>query len=609
MSELASVTIIEKPESVSWDEIRQVIWTSHAENRTQGIVVRNATLSAEDIREKIESDGKMFVALVDGQVVGTVAVVPRRFQLWCGDGVYAYACFGAVLPAWRGKGVYRELCRVQEEYVRAHGYRWMMFDVHERNERLLEIGRESGYELVGCQYWGEHFSYLMVKWLAEEAPSALQCRTRFALSKGRAWIRKCFFRPHRASLKGRAVVIGQGYTGRLGLVHSLAAAGCSSKIVVLHPRAKDGKPYVPQKQSDALSKYVTDCFYCENYNEEMLLDTLLHKCAEPGKKPLIVPDNDFSAAFVDAHQEELAPYFLLPHGRGGEDAVEAWMDKFRQKALARTVGLNVAEAVVVESVQYAGPLPDGIVYPCFVKPLASLAGGKMWLTRCDDEAALRKCMKYAFDRRGNLLMLVEEFKQIGTEYATVGFTDGTDVSIPGVLQIVRMGKGWHFGVAVQGKVLPPEGWEDTLSLFRELVRRTGFKGLFDIDFYESGGKIYFCELNLRFGGSGYAFTRLGVNLPQMMWQSFSGRPWDKDARIDRSAYYFNERMGRDEWYFGRISWKDYCRLRDTSEIRFLQDEQDPAPERAYRRETNLLRLKLFFRKLTGTLNYHTPYQS
>ena len=38
-------------------------------------------------------------------------------------------------------------------------------------------------------------------------------------------------------------------------------------------------------------------------------------------------------------------------------------------------------------------------------------------------------------------------------------------------------------------------------------------------------------------------------------------------------------------------------------------EQDPAPERAYRRETNLLRLKLFFRKLTGTLNYHTPYQS
>ena len=602
-------TIVEKPASISWEAVRDLVWTAHSDNRNQGILVRNTFLSADEIRDKIGSQGKLWLALSDGRPIGSLAMVPRYFDLWSGRGTYGYCSLIVVLPEYRGKGVYRELCRVCEQEARNRGYSWLMFDVHALNRRMQEIGEHGGFHKVGCQYWGEHFSYLMVKWLDGNPPSRIRCGWRFFLSTLKAKVKKPFVPVQEAScLPERAVIIGQGFTGRLGLVRSLAAAGCSSRLIILYPRSRDGKPYEAKNQPDALSKYVTECFYCENYNEEMLLDYLLNKCAESGKKPLIVPDNDFSAAFVDAHRETLSGHFLLPHGKGDADSVEAWMDKSRQKALARAVGLNVAEASVVESGDYGGPLPSAVHYPCFVKPLASLAGGKMWLARCDEEAELRKCMKYAYDRRGNLRMLVEDFKVIETEYATVGFTDGEDVVIPGILQIVQMGKGWHFGVAVQGKVLPPDGWDEILDKFRELVRRTGFKGLFDIDFYRSEGKIYFCELNLRFGGSGYAFTRLGVNLPQMMLQSFSGKPWDRDARIESSAYYFNERMGRDEWYFGRISWKAYCQIRDASQIRFLQDKNDPVPERAYRRETAMLRIKLFFKKLTGSLQYHTPYQ-
>ena len=600
--------IIEKPAFVSWETIREVVQESHSVNRNQGIIVHNALLTADEIRVKIEEKGKMFVAVSEGKVIGTAALTPRYFRLWSGSGVYAFCCFGAVLPAYARQGVYRELCRVREAYARSQGYSWLMFDVHAQNRRMLRIGEEVGFRAIGCQYWGEHFSYLLVKWLKGTPPSRFVCRMRFLLSRVKASLRKPFLSSSSVSfLTGRAIIIGQGFTGRLGLIRSLAAAGCSSRVIVLYPHPNDGKPFRPRKQVDSLSRYVTDCLFCENYNGEMLLDTLLNKCAEPGKKPLIVPDNDFSAAFVDAHREELSPYFLLPHGRGGTDSVEAWMDKMKQKELARSVSLNVAEAVTVFSEDCDAVLPV-VPYPCFVKPLASIAGGKMWLTRCDTEAELRECMKYAYGRRGNIRMLVEEYKQIGTEYATVGFSDGKDVLIPGVMQIVEMGKGWHFGVAVQGKVLPPEGWEDTLSKFRELVLRTGFKGLFDIDFYESGGKIYFCELNLRFGGSGYSITRLGVNLPQMMLQSFNGLPWNRTAKVTRSALYFNERMGRDEWYSGRISWKQYRQLRDASEIRFLEDVDDPAPERAYRRWTASLRMKLRFRKMTGSMGYHTPFQ-
>ena len=55
--------------------------------------------------ERIEAEGgEMFVAVAGGRVIGTAAVVPRYFRLWCGEGMYAYCCFAAVLPASELRG-------------------------------------------------------------------------------------------------------------------------------------------------------------------------------------------------------------------------------------------------------------------------------------------------------------------------------------------------------------------------------------------------------------------------------------------------------------------------------------------------------------------------
>ena len=181
-----------------------------------------------------------------------------------------------------------------------------------------------------------------------------------------------------------------------------------------------------------------------------------------------------------------------------------------------------------------------------------------------------------------LAVLVEDFKKIDKEYAVVGFSNGVDVVIPGVIEIMKMAHGGHFGVACQGKVMPVEGFENQVSKFKQYILDVGFVGLFDFDFYQSGGKMYFGELNLRFGGSGYAVTKLGVNLPGMLVRSFRGEDttgMPKD--VVGIAVYANERMCHDDWYNGYTSFSQYRKQLNAADVLFLKDTDDPQPERRY----------------------------
>ena len=346
------------------------------------------------------------------------------------------------------------------------------------------------------------------------------------------------------------------------------------------------------KQLDSYSKYVSRTFYSENYNESMLVDLLKTKCVDPTQKTFVFPDNDFSAAAIDNHRNELKDHFCFPHIHDRQGAVEEWMDKVRQKEAARKVGLKVADAIVIDVKERHFQIPDTVTYPCFAKPLVSIVGGKSGLAKCASKEDLKKHLEFLLTMRDDIRVLVEDFKEIDREFATLGFSDGTNVCIPGVLELLHVGHGSHFGVALQGRIFPSDGFETLIEKFKELVRTIGFVGIFDVDFYESKGEFYFCELNLRFGGSGYAFTKMGVNLPVMMIKSFEGEDIDtRNSLVRGSARYFNERMAVDDWYGGYLSMKDYNRLRDESEIKFVADDADPKPQRVLDREFRIKWLK------------------
>ena len=391
----------------------------------------------------------------------------------------------------------------------------------------------------------------------------------------------------------KVVIIGHSYSSRLGLIRSSAMAGCEVSVVVMVGGGKKRS-----RPIDCFSQYVKHFYFCQRRKDEELIRLLLEKCKDADQKVILIPDSDETAAAIDSYRDVLKKYFVFPHIVDGKGTVRDWMDKSRQKRLALEVGLNVASASIVEIKNKKYTVPPGISYPCFIKPLATLNGGKGGMRKCETEDELRLALDYiaqnkSFDEK----VLVEDYLDIEKEYALVGYSDGEKVVIPGLFHLLVVSKNSP-GIALQGRVFPKFGFENVLDLFQEYVRKMGFIGLFDIDFFLCRGKLYFGEMNLRFGGSGYAVTKMGINLPEMMVDSFLGKSIDNHKQmIESSALYTNDRMCLDDWKAGHYSYRSFRQYLNSSDFRFIPDEYDPQPEKRFEYIVLKQRLKSFIKGL------------
>lgn len=186
MMDPEEIVFLERPEGISWEEISAVLKKAHAENVKNGIVLPYATLPASELYAKTEGrGGKMLVALHRGKVVGTGAVAIIEKNLWCGKGKYAYCFLDAVLPEFRGEGIFRQIAGIQEEYARSARVDRMLFDTHEQNRRMIAISEKNGYRKVDFKVRAGdgHPSVLLVKWLDGCPISYSKCRRKYA------WIR------------------------------------------------------------------------------------------------------------------------------------------------------------------------------------------------------------------------------------------------------------------------------------------------------------------------------------------------------------------------------------------------------------------------------------
>lgn len=390
-------------------------------------------------------------------------------------------------------------------------------------------------------------------------------------------------------MKQKVVVIGHGYTSRLSIIRSVGMAGYDADVVVVCFGQKNEK----KLPVDCHSRYVGKILYSPSGDEGSLVQLLLNTYKNCTQKPILVPESDFAVKAIDTHLSSLKDYFCIPSINGKEGAVAAWMDKQKQKEQARAVGLTVAECTRITIIDGKYSIPAGIKYPCFPKPVD---GGKKGLGRCNNKEELDKTLRRMATIR-NMDVMIEDFLDIDKEYALVGFTDGKDVVIPAILHNVQMAHGGHFGVAKRGTVLPVTGYEPLIEKFKRLLLSIGFVGLFDIDFLECQGKFYFDEINLRFGGSGFAVTKAGCNLPAMMADYFSGKDWNKSYCLTAPMSFANERTCLDDWYYGFTSFKEYKNTVKQADICFIKDEDDIAPYKAYKWYVVKCRVKRFVKRL------------
>lgn len=368
-------------------------------------------------------------------------------------------------------------------------------------------------------------------------------------------------------MSNKVVVIGRNYTSRLGMIRAVGMAGYG--VIVIKTNGAPGS-----KDIDAYSKYVKDYLYAREPNREELIKVILSLKSDK-EKTILIPVDDYAASTIDEHIDLLKKDFLFPNIGMEQGAINRLMDKNIQKDLARKAGLNVANGWVVDIKNHTYSLPDDIEYPVFPKPQISFKGNKRCMKKCKDETELRRVLDDVASQR-DCPMLLEQYIEIDKEYALLGFSDGVNVEIPGMLQMLESGNGGHRGVTLFGKIFPVDN-TNFLNQLKQFIQSQRFVGLFDIDAYENQGVIYFNELNLRFGASGYAVTSSGVNLPQCLINNLLEAKSCICGKVQSETSFVNEKVAYDDWYDGFISTKGYESFISKADFTFVKSDIDLKP--------------------------------
>lgn len=181
----SGINIIEKPDWVSWDDIKQCLKDSHSVNRAKGINMTHYQWPAIKIKESLGENGFMLVALDGKKLVGTAGVGEKSGKSWYANGRYGYMCFAGVLPEYSGCGIYRALVNRREEIAKSRNYQILVFDTHCKNKKVQKIALKNGYRYVRFfqAQSRDHYSVVMAKWLNGCPYTKFYCCYRYLKSK------------------------------------------------------------------------------------------------------------------------------------------------------------------------------------------------------------------------------------------------------------------------------------------------------------------------------------------------------------------------------------------------------------------------------------------
>lgn len=188
--------MMEKPDSVSWDVIHDVLWAAHAKNREDGIHMKAPALSGEKMKELVGEQGRCLVAMDGDKVVGTSSYKIITSNKWYAQGqAIAYWMLNGVLPEYQGNGIYSKLLRYSEESIRQSHINLIEMNTAEHNTTVQRALRKKGWVYVDfITFPTDHYSVVMVKWLNACPFSRWKCWWMFTSNK---WKEKIKYKPGR----------------------------------------------------------------------------------------------------------------------------------------------------------------------------------------------------------------------------------------------------------------------------------------------------------------------------------------------------------------------------------------------------------------------------
>lgn len=397
----------------------------------------------------------------------------------------------------------------------------------------------------------------------------------------------------RYNVRPRVLVVGRNYCTNLCVARSVGMAGYDVEVMRVYQTPPSTDKILTTMHPDMYSKYIKAYYtVITNRTDETLKKALILR-ADKRHKMLVIPADDLSASVIDKYYNSLKKYYILPNVNNKQGEINRLMTKHVQKRLAKEAGLPVVNSVVIRGTRGEFYLPEGIKYPCFIKPDVSRNAAKSRMHRCENEEELKSWLT-VFSERRDISMLVEDYVEIKKEYSILGVSTREGVISSCAFGAEIGGEKEHRGVALVGKVIDASYFGDLTNKINAFIASLGYEGLFDVDLIETtDGTVYFVELNMRIGASGYSFNDGGVNLPGIFADYMvykKALPLNcKPSNIGRS--FVSEKVLLDECYSERIRWVDFKKLQKNSDIHFIKCKDDNKAYRHYKKFIKYARRK------------------
>lgn len=360
------------------------------------------------------------------------------------------------------------------------------------------------------------------------------------------------------------IIIGQNSSIILGQARALGQAKYKVHVLI----TSDVKP--KKKSFELYSKYINSYDFIVKSNENNFISTLLDKFADRSIKKALIPCDDNVASFLDKHCKELQPYFLFPNVNYQNGCISYFMNKAIQKELALASGLNTPKGWTIYWHENSYLIPEDVEYPCFVKPEIYHVRRKFLMKKCDNRQELEAVMKQC---PNNLPMLVEQYIDITQEYGVSGISVGGKVMITSLIKKIDT----YLGTTASGILSPISLYPELNAKLTKFVEKMNYTGIFDIDLYESNGKMYFCECNLRLGNSGVATLLNGINLAEMIIEGLNGKIVNLSAPHFETRFFVDERVFIQKYWNKEISWNHYKETIGKADLRYIFNEDDSKP--------------------------------
>lgn len=402
------------------------------------------------------------------------------------------------------------------------------------------------------------------------------------------------------SAKPGVLLVSRNWLSNLTMARAIGRLGYDVEVLRVFqnkPRLLSLTKYI---RTDAYSKYIKTYYSCNMLKEESNLVDMLKKIAHHDCKILLIPTDDLAAAIIDTHMDELKPYYLMPNIDNKPGELSQLMSKGLQKELAFKFGIPIVNGIVIRTSEGKFEIPQSVHYPCFVKPNISKNSSKQRMKKCENQTELEKYLLKRSSKK-DIEIVVENYIEIEKEYSLLGVSTKQGVTMPGCIVVDEGGHGARRGVAMTGKVVDVGEVGQIRNELTEFVASLHFDGLFDIDLIKGkDGKIYFTELNLRFGGSGYAIVKSGVNLPGMFADyMLKGKMIDLSCAVRRTGKSFvSEKVLLDECIRGYLTKSEMLVRLKEADICFVEDPDDLQPYKHFSKFlalVNLFKLYLFLK--------------